>query len=512
MASVYQRNGKGKWLVKVKDGRGRWKSYPTTARNKTEAKRLGRELELKSERQRMGLEPLPLEGQGTLAKLAQWWLDTYSAGTSSHTRNVSSVTLHIIGSRIASLPASEVTAPVIESYLQSGVAGRSPQTLNHIRSFLVRIFGRARKQGLYQGENPANAVTRRKLPKRLPDYLRPQEVRPVLEAINADWRPLFATALYTGMRKGEMLGLRKADIDWQSRLIFICRSYDGDTTKGKAAAAIPVADELAPHLRLAVQRSSSDLVFPKPDGSMWRGDVDLCEMLRGALARAGVVEGYTHKCRRKSCCFSERHADAALRHCPTCNMKLWPKAHVRRIRFHDLRHTTASLLMMAGANPAAVQRILRHSDPRITTEVYGHLSPGYLRDEVNRLRFEPAGELPDAHVGAAAVCADEVAESRRGAAERRAERTPQTQPQAVNGEAFGAPLVHTASEASLAALRPSDIPERFPAVLSARPAGFEPATYGSGGRSARPSAAFRNFSASTRSSRTSASENTAAAL
>jgi hypothetical protein len=42
---------------------------------------------------------------------------------------------------------------------------------------------------------------------------------------------------------------------------------------------------------------------------------------------------------------------------------------------------------MSGANPAAVQRILRHSDPRITTEVYGHLLPGYLRDEIDRLRF-----------------------------------------------------------------------------------------------------------------------------
>jgi integrase len=50
-------------------------------------------------------------------------------------------------------------------------------------------------------------------------------------------------------------------------------------------------------------------------------------------------------------------------------MKLWPKALVRRIRFHDLRHATASLLLMAGANPAAVQRILRHSDPRITADV-----------------------------------------------------------------------------------------------------------------------------------------------
>src|SRR5688572_23740845 len=52
--------------------------------------------------------------------------------------------------------------------------------------------------------------------------------------------------------------------------------------------------------------------------------------------------------------------------------------------------------MMAGANPAAVQRILRHSDPRITTEVYGHLAPDYLRAEVDRLSFsvKPAPFVP----------------------------------------------------------------------------------------------------------------------
>ena len=85
---------------------------------------------------------------------------------------------------------------------------------------------------------------------------------------------------------------------------------------------------------------------------------------------------------------------AALRHCPTHKHKLWPKAKVRLIRFHDLRHTTGSLLMMAGVNPAAVQRILRHHDPRITTEIYGHLEPNYLRKEIDALRFAPL--MPDA--------------------------------------------------------------------------------------------------------------------
>jgi len=133
--------------------------------------------------------------------------------------------------------------------------------------------------------------------------------------------------------------------------------------------------------------STSDLVFPKPDGSMMSEEVNLELVLRRALARVGVVLGYSHVCRKKGCTHVEQAADAAERRCPTHGMRLWPKARHRPIRFHDLRHTTASLLLMSGANPAAVQRILRHSDPRITTEVYGHLLPGYLRDEIDRLSF-----------------------------------------------------------------------------------------------------------------------------
>jgi integrase-like protein len=77
------------------------------------------------------------------------------------------------------------------------------------------------------------------------------------------------------------------------------------------------------------------------------------------------------------------------RRCSVCKFKLCPVGEARKLRFHHLRHTTASLLLMQGADLAAVQRIMRHQDPRITTEVYGHLAPGYLKKEIDRLRFEP---------------------------------------------------------------------------------------------------------------------------
>lgn len=194
-------------------------------------------------------------------------------------------------------------------------------------------------------------------------------------------------AVYTGLRKGELLGLRKSDVDLEARLLTIARSYDRETTKGGHSDVIPVAAEAVPHIQNALRASPSGLLFPALDGSMMRPDVALESVLRRALGRAGIVTGWKHVCRRKGCGHSELALGAALRRCPTDERKLWPKPQVRPIRFHDLRHTTASLLMMKGANPAAVQRILRHSDPRITTEVYGHLAPDYLRAEIDRLSF-----------------------------------------------------------------------------------------------------------------------------
>src|SRR5207237_51049 len=81
--------------------------------------------------------------------------------------------------------------------------------------------------------------------------------------------------------------------------------------------------------------------------------------------------------------------DGNRRHCPKCNFTLYPLGEVRKIRFHHLRHTTASLLLMSGAELAAVQRIMRHQDPRITTEFYGHLAAHYLKREIERLSFGP---------------------------------------------------------------------------------------------------------------------------
>jgi len=461
MASVYEKAGKR--YIHYKDARGKWRDKVTSARTKTEAKRIAADLERQCERQRLGLEPIPAEdGGGTFGGMMKWWLSTYSEGTPSHQRNKYSVEKNLVASELAGLTLAEVSPASIETFLQARAARLGPQTLNHLRRFVLAAFNAAKRAGRFAGTNPALEVKRRKVPKRLPDFLRGEEVPRVLNHLSSRWRPLFATAIYTGMRKGELLGLRKSDIDFTAGLISIARSYDRETTKGQRAEAIPMARELVPYLKHAVEASPSDLVFPKDDerGSMMRPDVALEGVLRRALGRAGIVKGYTHVCRKKGCAHAESVPDAVQRRCPVHNHLLWPKAEVRQIRFHDLRHTTASLLMMSGANPAAVQRILRHRDPRITTEVYGHLAPGYLQAEVDRLQFNPPA--------AEAVPADEIAEQRLAA---NAESDP-----------FAAPVLQSSAERSATPNVESGELPQIPIDLVARPSGFEPLTYGSGGR------------------------------
>src|SRR5262249_54547879 len=136
------------------------------------------------------------------------------------------------------------------------------------------------------------------------------------------------------------------------------------------------------------------------------------KVLRTALGRAGLIEGWEHVCRRckaKGRTESEHttaHPDDQIRACQHCGMWLWPKVLPRPMRFHDLRHTTATLLLRAGVPAHQVQRILRHASITTTTGIYGHLVVEDLREAVAKLPNAPEPESGDLEAALAAVGAN----------------------------------------------------------------------------------------------------------
>jgi len=154
--------------------------------------------------------------------------------------------------------------------------------------------------------------------------------------------PLVETALLTGMRRGELLGLQ-----WeQIRNGFI---YLTETKSGKGRQ-IPINDRLAEVFR-EVRRGDQlkfDFVFCDPQGRRFYA----------------VKRSFASACRR---------------------------AGIEAFRFHDLRHTFASRLVMRGASLKAVQELLGHADLKMTMR-YAHLSHEHLRDSVNLLNDMPSGK------------------------------------------------------------------------------------------------------------------------
>ena len=141
---------------------------------------------------------------------------------------------------------------------------------------------------------------------------------------------LYATATYTGMRQGELAGLRWQDVSFDRRQIIIQESFDG-TTKGDQVRYAPILDCLLPILERRRLRSPGILVFPNEAGNMHQPSA---RIFQETLHR--ILEGARFP-------------------------KLQHKGKERRyICFHDLRHTFASHWMMNGGDIFKLQKILGH--------------------------------------------------------------------------------------------------------------------------------------------------------
>lgn len=172
-------------------------------------------------------------------------------------------------------------------------------------------------------------------------------------------------------------------------MLHVRRSHERERTKTGEPRTLPLLPAIAGDVLEAVRLAGgSGLLFPSANGGLQRRDTKLSRVLRAAMVRAGVgTTGVTYKCRRPRC--GVRLMDGGpVREmdCPTCGMRLWPVAHVRAVRWYDLRHVAATLHRQAGADPVAVSTLLGHSrrGASTTENVYTHLDVEYLRAQLTR--------------------------------------------------------------------------------------------------------------------------------
>jgi integrase len=288
--------------------------------------------------------------QAAFSDFAQLWLDTYAV------LNVKASTLATYRSRIVgsyarafgSRKLGAISTENVQRFLaQIASGGLSAATTRAYLVLLRELLSHAVLWG-YLARNPCDGIKAPRVDNREMDFLTPDEVRVLLDAADADDYALLATACMTGMRQGELLALLWDDVDWRSGTIRVHRSlYRGqfvDPKSARSVRTIGMTKRLAAILmdhKLSAPYSPWELVFCSKDGTPLDQANLYHRMLQPTLRRAGL----------------------------------------RRIRFHDLRHTYASMLINQGENLKYVQSQLGHASITTTVDRYGHL-------------------MPDAHVGA----------------------------------------------------------------------------------------------------------------
>jgi len=231
----------------------------------------------------------------------------------------------------------------------------APGTVQVGMAVLSAAFSWAVRQELAPA-NPCQGVERPTAAQCL-DYLTREEVQQLLAAAEAGattpkGRMLHVgvcLAIYCGLRKGELFGLRWIDLDLETRRLTVARSYQGTPKSGRTRhLRLPTA--LVPLLqawRPLCAQSLDGLVLPLGQNLKRSGGQDRLGL--PTLMRA-----------------------AGLRPSP----RPW----------HLLRHSFASHYMMQGGNILALQKILGHNNLKVTL-IYAHLAPDFLGDEMDRLKF-----------------------------------------------------------------------------------------------------------------------------
>lgn len=266
----------------------------------------------------------------------------------------------------------------------------SPISINKYRCAGRLIIRAAQTNNQWGPVNPFDLVPRMKEPKRKYDLLSLEQLRAVLPYLREDHRRMVRITVALGLRTGELFALQRSDVDFNAGVVHVRRSHGRNTTKTGTSRVLPllhcVAGDLMDLLREA-REANRDLLFPAADGGLKRADTKMSRVLRTAMGLAGVVEGYAFTCRYKGCEWKMEFAGPCEdMECPTHGWKAWRTPVVKKVRWYDLRHLSATLHRLAGADRLAVKLLLGHGSD--CDEIYLHMGEAWVRKQLSFLQLE----------------------------------------------------------------------------------------------------------------------------
>ncbi|MCB9027452.1 MAG: site-specific integrase [Bdellovibrionaceae bacterium] len=259
------------------------------------------------------------------------------------------------------LPVNDITrADVREVFDIMHTEGKSRARKKDIKAAMNAVFNWGIDEGLIRGHHrsPASEIVLLKESEAVPSILTINEIRSLLKLSKRDnhpWYPVWATALLTGMRSGELYALTWSDIDWENRLITVSKSYSGRLKKVKSTKAgywrsIPINSELELLLKeLILSQGSQEWVLPRLP--RWHNG-DAARILRQFCQGYGITS----------------------------------------IKFHDLRACFATQLIRDGVAPAIVMKIGGWKDLK-TMQRYIRLAGLEVEGATESLKLLPEMEV-----------------------------------------------------------------------------------------------------------------------
>lgn len=283
------------------------------------------------------------------------------------------LTLHAIPT-LGARPLARVTPQDLQAlYTRKLEEGLAPRTVGHLHRVLHRALADALRWGLV-ARNVCDAVKPPKVQAQEMRALSPIEVRQLLAAAAGDpLQALYVLAVTLGLRQGELLGLRWADIDLDAGRLQVRRSI----------ARLNGQGWLEQEPKSARSRRSVALTPLAVESLRWHRQQQLERRLK---TRAWEDNGFVF-------------ANEVGRPITPQNLTqrsfqpLLERAGLPRVRFHDLRHTAATLLLAEGVHPKVVQEMLGHSTVSLTLDVYSHVTPTLQSEAAKKMQAVLAGGL-----------------------------------------------------------------------------------------------------------------------